>query len=114
MFQNSYQNGNYFDLLDPKRTELLTQSTLTSSNRFWKPPVYQAITRSSTKTSKVYRSHPAYVIESLNPNAHLQLPREEKKDLYLIQQFLVLQIYFFSGCNWHIELTFSDLTKVVR
>ncbi len=34
MFQNSYQNGNYFDLLDPKRTELLTQSTLTSSNRF--------------------------------------------------------------------------------
>ena len=40
------------------------------------------------------------------------LPREEKKDLYLIQQFLTFQIYFFPGMSWNIELVISDLTKV--
>jgi hypothetical protein len=42
----------------------------------------------------------------------MALPREEKKDLYLIQQFLVLQIYFFPALPWSIELVISDLTKV--
>jgi hypothetical protein len=41
------------------------------------------------------------------------LPKEEKKDLYLIQQFLVFQIYFFPGLSWNIELVISDLSKVL-
>lgn len=44
----------------------------------------------------------------------MALPREEKKDLYLIQQFLVLQIYFFPALPWSIELVISDLTKTKR
>jgi hypothetical protein len=42
----------------------------------------------------------------------LSLPREEKKDLYLIQQYLVLQIFLYPGLPWNLELVLSDLTKV--
>jgi len=63
-------------------------------------------------TQKFVLPNPAYVFETLTPNAHLYLPREDKKDLYLIQQYLVLQIYFFPGLSWSIELTVSDLNKV--
>ena len=42
----------------------------------------------------------------------MQIPRDDKKDLYLIQQYLVFQIYLFPGMSWNIELTISDLTKV--
>ena len=45
--------------------------------------------------------------------ARISLPKEEKKDLYLIQQYLVFQIYFFPQMNWNIELVVSDLTKVL-
>jgi hypothetical protein len=54
------------------------------------------------------------VLEFATPNAKLVLPREEKKDLYLIQQHLVLQIYIFPGLSWNLELVLSDLTKVPR
>ena len=42
----------------------------------------------------------------------MALPREEKKDLYLIQQYLVFQIFLYPGLPWNIELVLSDLTKV--
>jgi hypothetical protein len=42
----------------------------------------------------------------------MALPREEKKDLYLIQQYLVLQIFIYPGLPWNVELVLSDLTKV--
>lgn len=51
-------------------------------------------------------------MEFLSPNAKMCFPKEERKDLYLIQQYLVLQIYFFPGMSWNIELVISDLTKV--
>ena len=42
----------------------------------------------------------------------MHLPRDDKSSLYLIQQYLVLQIYLTSGMPWSIELVISDLTKV--
>ena len=48
------------------------------------------------------------------PHARLSLPKEDKKELYLIQQFLVLQIHLFPGMAWNIELVVSDLTKVAQ
>ena len=48
------------------------------------------------------------------PHARLSLPKEDKKELYLIQQFLVLQIHLFQGMAWNIELVVSDLTKVAQ
>lgn len=54
----------------------------------------------------------AFVLEFLSASAKMALPREEKKDLYLIQQYLVLQIFLFPGLPWSLELVLSDLTKV--
>ena len=48
------------------------------------------------------------------PHARLSLPKEEKKELYLIQQFLVMQVHLFAGMAWNIELVVSDLTKVTE
>jgi hypothetical protein len=53
-------------------------------------------------------------MEFASPNARMILPKEEKKDLYLIQQYLNLQIYFYHGLSWNIELVISDLTKTKR
>lgn len=54
----------------------------------------------------------AFVLEFNAAHSKLQLPKDDKKDLYLIQQYLVLQIYFFPGAPWLIEFSLSDLTKV--
>ena len=32
----------------------------------------------------------------------------------MIQQFLTLQIYFFPGMSWNIELAVSDLNRVLQ
>lgn len=55
---------------------------------------------------------PAFVLEFSSPTAKICFPKEDKKDLYLIQQFLVIQIFFFPGMSWTMELVISDLTKV--
>ena len=59
-----------------------------------------------------YFSHPAYVLDFVSPTAKICFPREEKKDLYLIQQYLNLQIYLHPGMSWIIEMVVSDHTKV--
>jgi hypothetical protein len=54
----------------------------------------------------------AFVLEFTSANSKMHLPRDDKSSLYLIQQYLVLQIYLTSGMPWSIELVISDLTKV--
>ena len=53
MFQNSYQNGTYFDLLDAKRTPRPTQSPQTNLNRSFAPPTSPQTIKPSIRTSKV-------------------------------------------------------------
>lgn len=44
----------------------------------------------------------AYVLEFNSASAKITFPKEDRKDLYLIQQFLNLQIYFFQEMGWNI------------
>jgi len=55
----------------------------------------------------------AYVLDFYTQNAKIVFPKEDKKDLYLIQQYLVFQIFFYPGMSWSMELVVSDLNKVI-
>ena len=59
-----------------------------------------------------YLPDKAYVLDFNSPTAKICFPREDKKELYLIQQFLNLQLYLYPSMSWIIEMVVSDHTKV--
>lgn len=114
MFQNSYQNGTYFDVFDPKSSRFANSASQDKLKLLYRMANVHANNKVFDKDLKSnIRPIAAFVMEFLTPNAKMCLPKEEKKDLYLIQQFLVFQIYFFPGLSWNIELVISDLSKVL-
>ena len=62
---------------------------------------------------KIYDSSVKGYIFTLEGQAKIQLPKDEKETLGLIQPFLVLQIYIPLGKNLHIEIGITDSTKVI-
>lgn len=53
MFQNTFQNGNFFELYDPKSSPALTQFPRTRSRTSTSSPMFMAITKSSISNLKV-------------------------------------------------------------
>lgn len=113
MFQNSYQNGTFFELFDPKRTSHCYSEPQDKTKNLYKLQNVQATHKVFDKSlkSKVPLNS-AFIYEFTNANSKISFPKEDKKELYLIQQYLNLQIEFGDG-DWHIELTVNDLTRVI-
>lgn len=55
----------------------------------------------------------AYVFDFSSASAKIVFPKEDRKELYLIQEYLNLQVWFYQGMAWSIQLTISDLNKVI-
>lgn len=58
------------------------------------------------------QNNKAYVFEFISAHSKITFPKEDRKDLYLIQPYITFQIYLYPGTLWNIELTVSDLQKV--
>jgi hypothetical protein len=45
-------------------------------------------------------------------NTKMQIPRDDKAELGLVQQFLVCQVFVPAGQAWNLELVITDTSKV--
>ncbi len=61
---------------------------------------------------KVFDSEMKGYIYTLDGQSKIQLPKDDKEQLGLIQPFLVFQIYIPLGKNLHIEVGVTDSAKV--
>lgn len=62
---------------------------------------------------KVFDSLMKGYIYNIDGQAKIQVPKDDKEILSLIQPFLVLQIYIPMGKNLHIEVGLTDSAKVI-
>ena len=62
---------------------------------------------------KVFDSLMKGYIYNLEGQSKIQVPKDDKEILSLIQPFLVLQIYIPMGKNLHIEVGLTDSAKVI-
>ena len=46
-------------------------------------------------------------------NSQIVFPKNEETDLSLTQRYLNLQVFFFAGMSWSIELGISDQSRVI-
>lgn len=56
----------------------------------------------------------SYLFELEGQTTKLSFPKDDHKELCLVQQYLVLQIYIPQGFPWSIELTLTDTSKTKR
>eukprot|EP00357_Protocruzia_adherens_P010546 CAMPEP_0114973092 /NCGR_PEP_ID=MMETSP0216-20121206/764_1 /TAXON_ID=223996 /ORGANISM="Protocruzia adherens, Strain Boccale" /LENGTH=867 /DNA_ID=CAMNT_0002333549 /DNA_START=217 /DNA_END=2820 /DNA_ORIENTATION=- len=97
MYQSAFQGGEYVEILTSQSKEAFSS---------WK--VSKTIPRVFEKTVKGY-------IFNMDAGAvKAQLPKEDKKDLALVQSFLVFQIFVPTGKQLSIELAITDSSKTRR
>lgn len=60
-----------------------------------------------------YFINSAHIFTFCHRNSQIVFPKSEENELSLTQRYLNLQIYFFAGMSWSIELGISDQNKVI-
>lgn len=77
MFQNSYQNGTYFDLFDPKSIISFTSASQDKLKLLYRAVNVQGNNKIFDKDLKSNNCHiVAFVFEFVSPNAKMCLPKE--------------------------------------
>jgi len=100
----------------------LTHPNLQTTRRKSKPsaksvtiPTRQVgTTTSSPKVSLVVCQPLGYVIEVSGQSARLRFPSKEKQSLYLVQPFLVAQVFIEPSSQWSLELELTDAAHTKR
>ncbi|XP_063147578.1 protein CFAP20DC [Candoia aspera] len=102
MFKNEYQGGPFVEIFSAQG-----KNTGTKWKFFGNPSV---IGKEYDKEVKGF----VFVLEGSSQTNKMQLPKETKQTLGLIQQFLVLQIYVPLGQDFSAELLITDLGNIKR
>ncbi|KAM6467838.1 protein CFAP20DC isoform 2-T5 [Liasis olivaceus] len=102
MFKNEYQGGPFVEIFSAQG-----KNTGTKWKIFGNPSV---IGKEYDKEVKGF----VFVLEGSSQTNKMQLPKETKQTLGLIQQFLVLQIYVPLGQDFSAELLITDLGNIKR
>lgn len=90
MFKLAHHGGSHVDLLTPTGKDPLAQ---------WK---------AESKITKVYSKDMKQSIYTLLDTSKLQLPKDEKTPLGILQQFIVFQIFIPQSSNLNIEIALTD------
>ncbi|KAM8930775.1 protein CFAP20DC [Pelodytes ibericus] len=102
MFKNEYQGGAYVEIFSAQGKDPVAKWKLYGSqSAIWKD------------FDKEVRSF-VFVLEGSSQTNKMQLPKETKQSLGLIQQFLVLQLYIPIGPDFSAELLITDLANTKR
>ncbi|XP_028335163.1 protein CFAP20DC isoform X10 [Physeter macrocephalus] len=102
MFKNEYQGGAFVEIFSAQgKTPGAKWKILGSPSVIWK------------EFDKEVKSF-VFVLEGSSQTNKIQLPKENKEILGLIQRFLVLQIYIPLGRDFSTELLITDLMNIKR
>ncbi|XP_045145923.1 protein CFAP20DC isoform X2 [Echinops telfairi] len=102
MFKNEYQGGAFVEIFSAQgKNPGAKWKILGSSSVIWK------------EFDKEVKSF-VFVLEGSSQTNKIQLPKENKQILGLIQRFLVLQIYVPLGQDFSAELLITDLRNIKR
>eukprot|EP01017_Pseudomicrothorax_dubius_P036390 TRINITY_DN5202_c0_g1_i7.p1 TRINITY_DN5202_c0_g1~~TRINITY_DN5202_c0_g1_i7.p1 ORF type:complete len:451 (-),score=87.42 TRINITY_DN5202_c0_g1_i7:555-1907(-) len=104
MFQNAFQSGAFLDVFDSKVTKE-KEKLYTNLVRLVNPNGIKNEFDKSLKT---------FVYELEGSSCKLQLPKDDKQELGLVQPYIVLQIYIAPGQQFGFELVVTDTTKSKR
>lgn len=55
----------------------------------------------------------ANIFSFAHRNSQIVFPKNEETDLSLTQRYLNIQIFFFAGMSWSVELGISDQSRVI-
>ncbi|KAJ7317096.1 hypothetical protein JRQ81_003258 [Phrynocephalus forsythii] len=102
MFKNEYQGGPFVEIFSAQGKNPGTKWKI-----FGSPSVVE---KEFDKEVKGF----VFVLEGSSQTNKMQLPKETKQTLGLIQQFLVLQIYVPLGKDFSTELLITDLGNIKR
>uniref|UniRef100_A0A8C5QEA4 CFA20 domain-containing protein n=1 Tax=Leptobrachium leishanense TaxID=445787 RepID=A0A8C5QEA4_9ANUR len=102
MFKNEYQGGSYVEIFSSQGKDPVAKWKLCGSQ--------SAIFKDFDKEVKSF----VFVLEGSSQTNKMQLPKENKQMLGLIQRFLVLQVHIPLGQDFSAELLITDLTNIKR
>ncbi|XP_044157820.1 protein CFAP20DC isoform X1 [Bufo gargarizans] len=102
MFKNDYQGGPFVEIFSAQGKDPVAKWKLFGSQ--------SAIWKDFDKEVKSF----VFVLEGSSQTIKMQLPRENKQMLGLIQRFLILQLYIPLGQDFSAELLITDLANIKR
>ncbi|XP_071982765.1 protein CFAP20DC isoform X2 [Engystomops pustulosus] len=102
MFKNEYQGGPFVEVFSAQGKDPVARWRLSGSQ--------SAIWKDFDKEVKSF----VFVLEGSSQTIKMQLPKENKQMLGLIQRFLVLQLYIPLGQDFSAELLITDLANIKR
>ncbi|MEE6501860.1 hypothetical protein FKM82_004340 [Ascaphus truei] len=102
MFKNEYQGGAFVDIFSAQGKDPVAKLKLFGSQ--------SAIWKDFDKEVKSF----VFVLEGSSQTNKMQLPKENKQMLGLIQRFLILQLYIPLGQDFSAELLITDLANIKR
>ncbi|KAM5148866.1 protein CFAP20DC [Mantella aurantiaca] len=102
MFKNEYQGGAFVEIFSSQGKDPVAKWKLSGSQ--------SAIWKDFDKEVKSF----VFVLEGSSQTIKMQLPKESKQMLGLIQRFLILQLYIPLGQDFSAELLITDLANIKR
>ncbi|XP_053326080.1 protein CFAP20DC isoform X2 [Spea bombifrons] len=102
MFKNEYQGGAHVEIFSAQGKDPTGKWKLSGSQ--------SAIWKDFDKEVKSF----VFVLEGSGQTNKMQLPKENKQTLGLIQRYLVLQLYIPLGQDFSAELLITDLANIKR
>ncbi|XP_066452710.1 protein CFAP20DC isoform X2 [Eleutherodactylus coqui] len=102
MFQKEYQGGPFVEVFSAQGKDPVAKWRLSGSQ--------SAIWKDFDKEVKSF----VFVLEGSSQTIKMQLPKENKHMLGLIQRFLILQLYIPLGQDFSAELLITDLANIKR
>ncbi|XP_075690069.1 protein CFAP20DC isoform X1 [Rhinoderma darwinii] len=102
MFKNEYQGGPFVEVFSAQGKDPVAKWRLFGSQ--------SAIWKDFDKEVKSF----VFVLEGSSQTIKMQLPKENKQMLGLIQRFLILQLYIPLGQDFSAELLITDLANIKR
>ncbi|XP_078677312.1 protein CFAP20DC-like isoform X2 [Branchiostoma floridae x Branchiostoma belcheri] len=102
MFKNEYQGGPFFEIFSAQGKDPVSKWKLTGGT--------SSIQKVFDKDVKSY----VYTLEGGSTTTKMQIPKDAKQSLFLVQRYLVFQIYIPLGQDFSIELGITDLANNKR
>ncbi|XP_073448251.1 protein CFAP20DC [Aquarana catesbeiana] len=102
MFKNEYQGGVFVEIFSAQGKDPVAKWKLSGNQ--------SAIWKDFDKEVKSF----VFVLEGSSQTIKMQLPKESKQMLGLIQRFLILQLYIPLGQDFSAELLITDLANIKR
>ncbi|KAM4722786.1 protein CFAP20DC [Rhinophrynus dorsalis] len=102
MFKNEYQGGAFVEIFSAQGKDPTSRWKLSGSQ--------SAIWKDFDKEVKSF----VFILEGSSQTIKMQLPKESKQMLGLIQRFLILQLFIPLGQDFSAELLIADLANIKR